>query len=182
VKHDTLRVRVGHETAMTPLQLWHRLGRTEVEEVLRLERARAAEAARAKAAEAAAARAKAAEAAAAAEAAEAAATEAAEAAAAAEEAERLQMEEEATVLTLRMESDALRLQQIQVRLGVVRPPPGPANEALCVVCLDAPKEYIVLPCLHMCACEACAQKLLKLRTPCCPVCRGPIQRIGQVFS
>ena len=30
-----------------------------------------------------------------------------------------------------------------------------------MVCMVAPKDHIVLPCLHMCACEACAQHLLK---------------------
>jgi hypothetical protein len=38
----------------------------------------------------------------------------------------------------------------------------------------------MLPCLHMCACEPCAQQLLALRR--CPVCREPIERVGQVFS
>jgi hypothetical protein len=45
------------------------------------------------------------------------------------------------------------------------------------VCMDAPKNRVVLPCMHMCACEACAQ-LLRDR---CPVCRGPIERITQLF-
>ena len=30
---------------------------------------------------------------------------------------------------------------------------------MCVVCMDAPKDRIVLPCGHICACEACAQLL-----------------------
>jgi hypothetical protein len=32
-----------------------------------------------------------------------------------------------------------------------------AEESMCVVCFDAPKQYAMLPCLHMCACEACTQ-------------------------
>jgi hypothetical protein len=108
---------------------------------------------------------------------------AAEAAAAAE---RLQAEEEVAAITLRMRSDALRLQEAQQRLGSsVASPAAPAphpDESLCVVCMDAPKQYAMLPCLHMCACEACAQRIMELRPASCPVCREPIERTGRVFS
>ena len=98
-------------------------------------------------------------------------------------AERLQAEEEMAALTLRMQSDALRLQQMQAELGVSPAAPAPhldAEETMCVVCFDAPKQYAMLPCLHMCACEACAQQLLHVGR--CPVCREPIERVGQVFT
>jgi hypothetical protein len=89
------------------------------------------------------------------------AAEAAAAAAAVEAAERLRLEEEMAALTLsvqsetlRLQSDALRLQQVQAQLGVVppaAPAPNPgAEETLCVVCFDAPKDRIILPCFHMC--------------------------------
>jgi hypothetical protein len=112
------------------------------------------------------------------------AAEAAEAAAAVAAAERLRLEEVAAELTLRMQSDALMLQQVQAQLGSsVVPPvasaPHPnAEETMCVVCLDAPKLYAKVPCMHMCACEACAQ-LLGNR---CPVCRGPIESTVRVFT
>ena len=97
------------------------------------------------------------------------------AAAAEAAAERLRVEEEVAALTL-------RLQQVQARLGSsVVPPAAPnpdAEETQCVVCMDAPKNRVVLPCMHMCVCEACAQ-LLRDR---CPVCRGPIERIAQLFT
>jgi hypothetical protein len=71
---------------------------------------------------------------------------------------------------------------VQARLGSsVVPPAAPnpdAEETQCVVCMDAPKNRVVLPCMHMCVCEACAQ-LLRDR---CPVCRGPIERIAQLFT
>ena len=107
---------------------------------------------------------------------EAAAAAAVKAVAEAEEAaERLHDEEEVAALTL-------RLQQVQARLGSsVVPPAAPnpdAEETQCVVCMDAPKNRVVLPCMHMCVCEACAQ-LLRDR---CPVCRGPIERIAQLFT
>jgi hypothetical protein len=109
-----------------------------------------------------------------------AAAEAAEAAA-----ERLQMEEEAAELTLRMQSDAMRLQQVHAQLGSsVVPPAAPnpgAEETMCVVCFDAPKDHIIVPCGHQCVCGACAQQLTKTRTPMCPVCREPIQQTMKVF-
>ena len=81
-----------------------------------------------------------------------------------------------------MASLTRRLQQMQAQLGSsVVPPAAPnpgAEETLCVVCMDAPKNRVVLPCMHMCVCEACAQ-LLRDR---CPVCRGPIERIAQLFT
>ena len=58
------------------------------------------------------------------------------------------MEEAAAALSLRVQADTLRLQQMQAQLGVV-PPPQTAEEPQCVVCMDAPKDHIVLPCLHV---------------------------------
>jgi hypothetical protein len=97
------------------------------------------------------------------------------AAAVVEAAERLQAEGELAAL-------ALRMQQVQARLGV--PPAAPhldAEETMCVVCFDAPKDYLVLPCKHLCVCGECAEQLTKTRTPMCPVCRGPIRETMKVF-
>jgi hypothetical protein len=57
-----------------------------------------------------------------------------------------------------------------------------AELALCVVCMDAPNDHVVPPCLHMCACQACEQQLLELGAANCPVGCGPIERIGQLFT
>jgi hypothetical protein len=109
------------------------------------------------------------------------------AAAAEAAAERLQAKEEVAAITLRMQSDALRLQVAQQRLGnSVAPPAGPtshpdAEETMCVVCFDAPKDHLVLPCKHLCVCGACAEQLTKTRTPMCPVCRGLIRETMKVF-
>jgi hypothetical protein len=118
----------------------------------------------------------------------AAAVEAAEVAAAVEAVERLRLEEQMAELALRKQTrraegvaDALLLQQVQARLGVLPAAPAPhpnAEETMCVVCFDAPKDHAIVPCMHMCVCEACAQ-LLRDR---CPVCRGPIERIVHVFT
>jgi hypothetical protein len=109
---------------------------------------------------------------------------------AAEAAKRQKMEQDLAALTLRMQNDARRMQndallaqQMQAQLGVSPAAPAPhldAEEKMCVVCFDAPKQYAMLPCLHMCACEACAQQLLHVGQ--CPVCREPIERVGQVFT
>jgi hypothetical protein len=140
-------------------------GKLERARAVEAERTRAAEAERTRAAEAERARAEAVEAAAAAE--------AERARAEAEAAERLQLEQ-------RLAQLSLEVQAVQARLGGV--PRAPAEEAQCVVCMDARKDHIVLPCLHLCACGACAQHLLKRWPPRCPVCRGAIERIGQVFT
>ena len=84
----------------------------------------------------------------------------------------------------RVQSDRLRLQQMQTQLGVPPASPAPhpdAEETMCVVCFDAPKDHLVLPCKHLCVCEACAEQLTKTRTPMCPVCRGPIRETTKVF-
>jgi hypothetical protein len=99
-------------------------------------------------------------------------------------AERLKMEEEMAALALTMQSGALRMQQMQAQLGV--PPAAPAphpdsEETMCVVCFDAPKDHIIVPCGHMCVCARCAEQLTKTRTPMCPVCRGPIIQTMKVF-
>jgi hypothetical protein len=103
---------------------------------------------------------------------------------AAEAAERLQMEQELAALTLTMQNDAMRAQRMQARLGVPLAAPAPhpdAEETMCVVCFDAPKEYAVVPCGHQCVCAGCAEQLTKTRTPTCPVCRGPIRETMKVF-
>jgi hypothetical protein len=91
--------------------------------------------------------------------------------------ERQRMEEEMAAL-------ALRLQYMQAQLGVPLAAPAPhpdAEETMCVVCFDAPKEYAVVPCGHQCVCAGCAEQLTKTRTPTCPVCRGPIRETMKVF-
>ena len=92
-------------------------------------------------------------------------------------AELLQMEEQMAAL-------ALRMQEAQAQLGVSPAAPAPhpdAEETMCVVCFDAPKEYAIVPCGHQCVCGECAEQLTKTRTPMCPVCRGPIRETMKVF-
>jgi hypothetical protein len=97
-------------------------------------------------------------------------------------AERLQDEEEMVALTLRMQSDALRLQQMQARVGSSVVPPSPhLEETLCVVCFEAPMDHIIIPCGHQCVCGACAEALKREPHPACPLCREPIIITAKVF-
>jgi hypothetical protein len=91
-------------------------------------------------------------------------------------AELLQAEEEMVALTLRM-------QQMRARVGSSAVPAAhqDTEETMCVVCFDAPKDHLVLPCKHLCVCAGCAEQLTNTRTPTCPVCRGPIRETMKVF-
>lgn len=51
----------------------------------------------------------------------------------------------------------------------------------CCVCLDNRKSHALLPCGHLCACEACAENLTRHGQP-CPVCRQRIERSVQIFT
>ena len=47
----------------------------------------------------------------------------------------------------------------------------------CVICLEAPRECVLIECGHACACEQCAATLAF-----CPLCRAPIDRVIRMFS
>jgi hypothetical protein len=104
---------------------------------------------------------------------------------AAEEAEQVQVEEQMAAITLRMQSDALQLRQMRARVGSSVAPPAAAASggggAMCVLCFVAPKDHIILPCYHVCVCEACASLLTQMREPSCPICRTAIQHTNKVF-
>jgi E3 ubiquitin-protein ligase MUL1 len=72
---------------------------------------------------------------------------------------------------------------VQAQLGVPPAAPAPqAEEEMCVLCLDAPKDHIITPCGHQCVCGACAEKLKRVkRNPACPICREPINATFKVF-
>jgi hypothetical protein len=88
-------------------------------------------------------------------------------------AKRQQLEQE-------MEALDARRRQVQAELGSGTPQTG-AEETMCVVCFDAPKDHIMVPCGHQCVCGACAELMTKARTPTCPVCREPIRETMKVF-
>ena len=47
------------------------------------------------------------------------------------------------------------------------------EERLCVVCMVREKRVLLLPCHHLCMCEACTHKVVAHSAQ-CPVCRQPI--------
>ena len=81
-------------------------------------------------------------------------------------------ETEAAAKRERLAALALEVQQLQAELGSGSGTPQPdAEETQCVVCFDAPKDHILVPCYHLCVCEACANLLTQMDKPTCPICR-----------
>jgi len=52
---------------------------------------------------------------------------------------------------------------------------------MCVVCLDAPAQHIVMPCGHLCLCSTCGVRIAEQRPERCPVCRQAAQSVTKVF-
>eukprot|EP01113_Clastostelium_recurvatum_P000620 TRINITY_DN10290_c0_g1_i1.p1 TRINITY_DN10290_c0_g1~~TRINITY_DN10290_c0_g1_i1.p1 ORF type:complete len:595 (+),score=110.66 TRINITY_DN10290_c0_g1_i1:11-1795(+) len=50
----------------------------------------------------------------------------------------------------------------------------------CVICFDAPRDTVFLPCRHLSSCLACAQ-LLQKSSGHCPMCRGGISDVMTVY-
>ena len=57
----------------------------------------------------------------------------------------------------------------------------------CVVCLDKPKTYIILNCMHLCLCEDCANSWMKHKGAAntfnknCPICSKKITQIARIY-
>ena len=52
----------------------------------------------------------------------------------------------------------------------------PTDELLCVICLDARRTMLLLPCRHLCLCAGCAKKCRS-----CPLCRMGVEKVVEVF-
>jgi len=50
---------------------------------------------------------------------------------------------------------------------------------VCKICYENPLDILLLPCNHLCICEACANSSHLLER--CPVCNGPIERKQKIF-
>ena len=48
--------------------------------------------------------------------------------------------------------------------------------SMCVVCMDAPLEMVLIPCGHMCICEGCSRQIIA-----CPMCRQTVEDALKVF-
>eukprot|EP00931_Biecheleriopsis_adriatica_P106822 TRINITY_DN8119_c0_g1_i1.p1 TRINITY_DN8119_c0_g1~~TRINITY_DN8119_c0_g1_i1.p1 ORF type:complete len:462 (+),score=108.43 TRINITY_DN8119_c0_g1_i1:45-1430(+) len=61
-------------------------------------------------------------------------------------------------------------------------PSGSREERVCRICLIKPADHAMLPCGHVCACEACAPRLCSdAQRAVCPICRHGIARISRVY-
>lgn len=54
------------------------------------------------------------------------------------------------------------------------------EEALCVICMDAPATFLITPCGHQCGCEECL-KAIQQNGGGCPICRKPIESLQKVY-
>ena len=44
----------------------------------------------------------------------------------------------------------------------------------CVICFTVVKDTVVLPCRHLCLCQACSQ-IVRMQNNTCPICRTRIE-------
>ncbi|KAH3764679.1 adenylate kinase, mitochondrial [Pelomyxa schiedti] len=61
---------------------------------------------------------------------------------------------------------------------------APANATVspkCVVCLAENADFLVVPCGHQCGCRTCLTSIKNSSTPLCPICRGEMAMLVQVF-
>jgi len=64
--------------------------------------------------------------------------------------------------------------------------PAPTSPVLastvneCVMCVDNPANFVIVPCGHVCLCKTCKDALIARRGK-CPKCRGVISTTHQVF-
>lgn len=69
---------------------------------------------------------------------------------------------------------------ILIRFALLQGTLQPANDSdagsMCVVCMDAPLEMVLIPCRHMCVCEDCSKQLIS-----CPMCRQTVEDALKVF-
>jgi len=60
------------------------------------------------------------------------------------------------------------------------PVPGEDGDSKeCVVCLEGMKSHVIVPCGHLCLCEACSQQFQKGN---CPLCRQAVTMIVKVYG
>jgi hypothetical protein len=78
-----------------------------------------------------------------------------------------------------MHQRACRLQRAELGSSVT-PPAAPqpyAEEAMCVVCFDAPKDHIIVPCGHQCAEQLTKTISRERRAPCAAPTSGRHQGV-----
>mmetsp|Transcript_27411 Transcript_27411/g.69929 ORF Transcript_27411/g.69929 Transcript_27411/m.69929 type:complete len:139 (+) Transcript_27411:286-702(+) len=51
------------------------------------------------------------------------------------------------------------------------------RERECIVCLDAPRDHVLVPCGHACVCDECCRAI-----GLCPICRAPVERAVRLYE
>lgn len=51
----------------------------------------------------------------------------------------------------------------------------------CVICGERNKTHLFDPCGHLCACQSCADQLMRSSTASCPICRMQSNKVIRVF-
>lgn len=49
----------------------------------------------------------------------------------------------------------------------------------CVICMCDMRDTLILPCRHLCLCQACADSL-RYQASNCPICRSPFRALLQI--
>lgn len=49
----------------------------------------------------------------------------------------------------------------------------------CVICMSDMRDTLILPCRHLCLCQACADSL-RYQANNCPICRSPFRALLQI--
>jgi hypothetical protein len=88
-------------------------------------------------------------------------------------------EEEASAPLL-VEEDVIVTPQ-ETQEPVIQIPTSPSSSTLptvsseCTVCMDAARCIVFKPCGHVCCCEECADSILGISSPKCPLCRQDLK-------
>jgi len=68
---------------------------------------------------------------------------------------------------------AFSLQEIY---GIEKKTKGEELESECVICMDDPRDTLILPCRHLAVCAECAEKI-RYQQSSCPICRKPFKAL-----
>lgn len=60
-------------------------------------------------------------------------------------------------------------------------PPPPPPDTDCAVCLERPKDLLLLPCRHLCVCSTCWQMMQQNNLVQCPICNQAVVNAMQVY-
>lgn len=93
-----------------------------------------------------------------------------------------QLEEQEILITALLEtmktpSQSSQVEEVKVQVKEKTLPQEDDNPNDCIVCMDAPKTHLVLPCGHLGYCKVCVQTLKV-----CSLCRGEVQGFNIVWK